>query len=77
MFGSRLIFGSHFPFRVAQLRDARERGGKLSVFRILRARKDAEKAPCAPRVQASRCQPPGKMHRCSRDEKPDPHASLL
>jgi hypothetical protein len=25
MFGSRLIFGSHFPFRVAQLRDARER----------------------------------------------------
>jgi hypothetical protein len=30
MFGSRLIFGSHFPFRVAQLRDARARGGKLS-----------------------------------------------
>jgi hypothetical protein len=29
MFGSRLIFGSHFPFRVAQLRDARARGGKL------------------------------------------------
>jgi hypothetical protein len=28
MFGSRLIFGSHFPFRVAQLRDARARGGK-------------------------------------------------
>ena len=26
MFGSRLIFGSHFPFRVAQLRDARARG---------------------------------------------------
>jgi hypothetical protein len=25
MFGSRLIFGSHFPFRVAQLRDARAR----------------------------------------------------
>ena len=30
MFGSRLIFGSHFPFRVAQLRDTRARGGKLS-----------------------------------------------
>jgi hypothetical protein len=26
----RHIFGWHFPFRVAQLRDARERGGKLS-----------------------------------------------
>jgi hypothetical protein len=30
MFGSPLIFGSHFPFRVAQLRDARVRGRKLS-----------------------------------------------
>jgi hypothetical protein len=33
MFGSRLIFGSHFPFRVAQLRDARARGWKLALER--------------------------------------------
>jgi hypothetical protein len=40
MFGSRLIFGSHFPFRVAQLRDARARGGKLShqSFRFTQTR---------------------------------------
>jgi hypothetical protein len=30
LIGSRLIFGWHFPLRVAQPRDARARGGKLS-----------------------------------------------
>jgi hypothetical protein len=30
MFGSRLIFGSHFPFRVAQL--------NLTIYRLTRAR---------------------------------------
>jgi divalent metal cation (Fe/Co/Zn/Cd) transporter len=39
MFGSRLIFGSHFPFRVAQLRDARARAGKLSPIMILLTRR--------------------------------------
>ena len=29
----RHIFGWHFPFRVAQLRDARARGGKLRLAR--------------------------------------------
>jgi hypothetical protein len=32
LIGSRLKFGWHFPFRVAQPRDARERGGKLSRY---------------------------------------------
>jgi hypothetical protein len=31
----RLIFGWHFPFRVARLRDARARGGKLSAQAVL------------------------------------------
>jgi hypothetical protein len=33
---SRFIFGWYFPFRVAQLRDARARGGKLRSYKILK-----------------------------------------
>jgi hypothetical protein len=32
MFGSRLIFGSHFPFQFTQIKDARARG-KYEGFR--------------------------------------------
>ena len=36
----RHIFGGHFPLRIALLRDARARSGKLSLY--------ASKAPCGP-----------------------------